>query len=82
MNEQVYIVSDILKALSNPNRLMIVCLLQEKRLTVTDLHEKMNNISILLTVTKKDSIFTISLKISVLSKLSICLKTYTVRTCK
>lgn len=45
MNEQVYIVSDILKALSNPNRLMIVCLLQKKRLTVTDLHQKMDNIS-------------------------------------
>lgn len=45
MNDQVYIVSDILKALSNPNRLMIVCLLQEKEQTVSDLHKTMNNIS-------------------------------------
>lgn len=45
MNDQVYIVSEILKALSNPNRLMIICLLQEKEQTVSQLHEIMNNIS-------------------------------------
>ncbi len=45
MNDQVYIVSEILKTLSNPNRLMIVCLLQGKEQTVTELHETMNNIS-------------------------------------
>lgn len=38
-------VSNILKILSNENRLFIVCLLIEKPLTVSELHESLKNLS-------------------------------------
>ena len=43
--EQLKEIVDILKMLSNENRLGIVCHLIEKDLTVNELHEKMGHIS-------------------------------------
>ncbi len=38
-------VSDILKIISNKNRLLILCLLEEEKQTVSQLNEKINDIS-------------------------------------
>lgn len=38
-------ISELLKVLSNENRLVIVCHLIEKPMTVSELHEKMNHVT-------------------------------------
>ena len=38
-------VSDLLKVIANVNRLMILCILEDGELSVTELHEKINGIS-------------------------------------
>ena len=38
-------VSDLLKVIANVNRLMILCILEDGELSVTELHEKINDIS-------------------------------------
>lgn len=43
--EKVKEISEILKVLSNENRLAIVCYLIEKPMTVSELHEKMNHVT-------------------------------------
>lgn len=45
MEVQAREVSEILKVIANPNRLMILCLLEKKEYTVSELHEKLNSIS-------------------------------------
>lgn len=37
--------SELLKVLANDNRLIIVCLLMEKPMTVSELHERLNNLT-------------------------------------
>ena len=37
--------SELLKVLSNDNRLIIVCLLIEKPMTVSELHERLSNVT-------------------------------------
>lgn len=43
--DKVKEISEILKVLSNENRLAIVCYLIEKPMTVSELHEKMNHVT-------------------------------------
>lgn len=43
--EKVKEISEILKVLSNENRLAIVCYLIEKPMTVSELHYKMNHVT-------------------------------------
>lgn len=38
-------ISELLKVLSNENRLLIVCHLLDKSMTVSELHEKLNHIT-------------------------------------
>ena len=38
-------ISELLKVLGNDNRLIIVCLLTEKSLTVSEIHERLNNVT-------------------------------------
>lgn len=45
MLEKVKEISEILKVLSNENRLAIVCFLIEKPMTVSELHEKLNHLT-------------------------------------
>lgn len=44
MNNAKYI-AELLKVLSNENRLMIVCYLLEAPMTVSELHQKINNLT-------------------------------------
>lgn len=45
MEEHAKEVAKVLKSLSNPNRLLILCALMEKEMSVNELHEIVNNIS-------------------------------------
>ncbi|QAT40618.1 metalloregulator ArsR/SmtB family transcription factor [Clostridium sp. JN-9] len=45
MIENVKIISELLKVLSNENRLLIVCNLIESPMTVSELHKKINNLT-------------------------------------
>jgi ArsR family transcriptional regulator, virulence genes transcriptional regulator len=45
MLENVKKISELLKVLSNENRLAIVCYLIEKPMTVSELHEKLRNLT-------------------------------------
>lgn len=45
MLEKVKEISELLKVLSNENRLAIVCHLMEKPMTVSELHEKLNHMT-------------------------------------
>lgn len=43
--EQARAVAELLKVLANENRLLIVCYLIEKPMTVSELHEKIDNLT-------------------------------------
>ncbi|ERI89522.1 transcriptional regulator, ArsR family [Clostridiales bacterium oral taxon 876 str. F0540] len=45
MLEKVKEISELLKVLSNENRLAIVCHLIEKPMTVSELHERLNHVT-------------------------------------
>lgn len=45
MIDNVKDIAELLKVLSNENRLMIVCILIESPMTVTELHKKINNLT-------------------------------------
>lgn len=45
MLEKAKEISDLLKVLSNENRLMIVCYLIDNPMTVSELHEKLDNLT-------------------------------------
>lgn len=45
MLERVKEISELLKVLSNENRLSIVCYLIEKPMSVSELHEKLKNVT-------------------------------------
>lgn len=45
MIENAKEIAELLKVLANENRLMIVCNLMESPMTVTELHEKINNLT-------------------------------------
>lgn len=45
MLEKAREISDLLKVLSNENRLMIVCYLIDNPMTVSELHEKLDNLT-------------------------------------
>lgn len=45
MIENVKIISELLKVLSNENRLLIVCHLLESPMTVSQLHKNINNLT-------------------------------------
>lgn len=45
MIENVKIISELLKVLSNENRLLIVCHLLESPMTVSQLHQNINNLT-------------------------------------
>lgn len=45
LEEKVKEISELLKVLSNENRLAIICYLLEKPMTVSELHEKLNNMT-------------------------------------
>lgn len=45
MLEKAKEISDLLKVLSNENRLMIVCYLIDEPMTVSELHEKLDNLT-------------------------------------
>lgn len=45
MIENVKIISELLKVLSNENRLLIVCHLLESPMTVSELHKNINNLT-------------------------------------
>ncbi|MDT8716278.1 winged helix-turn-helix transcriptional regulator [Clostridium sp. 19966] len=45
MLEKAKDISELLKVLANENRLLIVCNLLERPMTVSELHEKINNLT-------------------------------------
>jgi DNA-binding transcriptional ArsR family regulator len=45
MLERAKEISELLKVLANENRLLIVCYLIEKQMTVSELHERLNHLT-------------------------------------